>query len=46
MECDFIIDSVKYLTISVNGKNAGETTGIIRLGPGKSKIIMTYEKTH
>jgi hypothetical protein len=46
MEGDFVIDSVKYLTITLNGKKIKDGTKIINPGPGKSKIIMTYEKTH
>jgi len=46
MDCDFVTDDVKYLTINVNGKILKEGTGIIKLGSGKNKIIMTYEKTH
>jgi len=43
MECDFVIDSVNYLTISLNGKRIKDVTGIIKLEPGTSKII-TNEK--
>jgi len=46
MDCDFIIDNVNYLTISLNGKRMNEETGILKLEPGKNKLIMTYEKTH
>lgn len=45
MECDFVTDSVKYLTITLNGKKIKEGTGILKLEPGTSKIIV-YEKTH
>ena len=43
MECDFVIDSVSYLTISLNEKRIKEGTEIIKLEPGTSKIIV-YEK--
>jgi len=43
MECDFVIDSDSYLTISLNGKRIKDVTGIIKLEPGTSKIIV-YEK--
>lgn len=41
MECDFVVDSVNYLTITLNGKKVKKGTGIIKPRAGVNKIIIT-----
>jgi hypothetical protein len=42
MECDFILNDIEDLTITLNGKKLNTETGIIKLNPGKNRIIIYY----
>jgi hypothetical protein len=46
MECDFVIDSVKYLTINLNGEKVMSSKGIIKLKAGNNKLVFTRLKNH
>jgi alpha-L-rhamnosidase len=46
MECDFIIDTVNNLTVTLNGKKLKTETGIIKLKPGINNIKKILLKSH